>query len=455
MRLKPRSLYGQIILAQSFVVIVIAAILTFGLSYLLHQTADDFVANHLRRDAHRVAMEMAGGGRPMLPPPPFAPPFGPPPHGWRPGFDPRHGGGHAFGILNAKGDLIASGGPPLPPEARTIPREWKETFFHRGRLNVLSMPVGWPKPKAWVVVAQDDRNPDEMVNDVVASFLSRVVWLVPLTIISLLALTILVARQSTRAIARVSREADLIGPDRLDQRLTVDDLPAEARSLAGATNRALDRLENAYVSQSEFVSNVAHELRTPLALIALRAEVADEPLKAQLLVGVQRAAHVIDQLLELASLENTGPAPMLIDLCETARNTVEHYVPIVLNSGRTIAFDAGADGSFEICLPTGIVEIALGNLIDNAIRHTPTATHIIVSVDAPGSLRVTDNGPGIAADQRSDARKRYWRADTSRSDSAGLGLAIVERIMSAHHGELIIAPSASGGASVTLAFIPD
>lgn len=230
-------------------------------------------------------------------------------------------------------------------------------------------------------------------------------------------------------------------------------LPSEAQPLATAMNYALDRMQDAFRSQGEFVANVAHELRTPLSVIALRSEAIDDPaLKAKMQAAVGRTTHVVDQLLELSRLEDLSPKDDRLDLSALAKEAVELQGNAVFTSGRTIAFDEPSaivrpcTGSADLSL------IALVNLIDNAVRHTPPGTDIIVSVLPQGGIEVADTGHGIAEAQINETRRRYWRADANRSDGAGIGLSIVERIMSAMGGTMEIANRSGGGAAIRLNF---
>ena len=99
-----------------------------------------------------------------------------------------------------------------------------------------------------------------------------------------------------------------------------------------------------------------------------------------------------------------------------------------------------------------LLRIALVNLIDNAVRHTPAGCAITVSVGPDGGVTVEDDGPGLAVDARDPAARRFRRNDTARSDSAGLGLSIVERIMAVCGGSLETGSAAAGGALLRLKF---
>lgn len=238
---------------------------------------------------------------------------------------------------------------------------------------------------------------------------------------------------------------------RIDVRLRPDDLPLEARPLVNATNRALDRLEAGYRFQGDFVGNVAHELRTPLALISLRTEgLEPSPERDLILLGVERANHVVLQLMELAAIDRHSPEIVGFDPCELVTDLVGTMAPLVFERDHVIAFvEPGVPPPFLLGVP-GLIEIALTNLIDNAVRHTPPGCTVTVSVQDDGLIVVEDDGPGLAVDTHDGERRRYRREDTKRSDSAGLGMSIVQRIMTVCGGSLETGNGAAGGARCTI-----
>ena len=441
MRYLPRSMLGQFLLAQILILLVAGITLPLAMSSMLHHTADAFVRKRFDHDANRLARLIRQDAQKWtidLH------------NGMGPFYTPQEGT-RSFAVVDAKGILIGQSPRPFDADIAQIPRTSQKIDLRLGPLDVASIPKRFGKTTLWFLIAQDRRRPEVIVDDVVASFLARFLWIVPVTIVVSLGLAIFVVRRAAGKIGDVSREADGIRADTMDLRLNAEQLPSEARPLANAVNHALDRVHDAYRNQSEFIANVAHELRTPLALIALRTETCGDPLlKMQLHGAVERATHVINQLMELASVENPRPNDDPADLCAVARHAVEMHAPLVFRSGRTIALDAPPLPHL-VAGSTALIEIALSNLIDNAIRHTPEGTDIIVTILDNGGIAVADNGPGIAASP-GDARRRYWRADMKRTDSAGLGLAIVDRIMTALGGQLKVGSRADGGALMQLQF---
>ncbi len=266
---------------------------------------------------------------------------------------------------------------------------------------------------------------------------------------------LVLVRRSTRIVRRVSRQAAQIGPANLAVRLPAAALPSEVEPLAIATNNALDRLEQGFRTQSEFVANVAHELRTPLASLRLRLDaVADADVARGMNATLDRAAHVISQLLDLASLERLSVDPVeQFELVAIASAAVEEAAPAIYAGGRTIALGGNAQ-RLKVRGRAQLIILALANLIDNAARHTPPGTRIEVNIYADGGVSVEDDGPGIAPASLDAVTQRFWRSDQSRTDSAGIGLSIVERILTAHHARLVVGNRPQGGASFRFTLSP-
>ena len=238
-----------------------------------------------------------------------------------------------------------------------------------------------------------------------------------------------------------SATAAAIGPRALDTRLPRGTLPSEVEPLAAATNEALDRLEDGFRTQAPFAADIAHELRTPLAVIRLRADAVDDAaVKDPLLASVDRAARVVAQLLALADLERPVEyAGEPLDFAALAEAVVVSRAPGILAVGRTIALEDLSADTGSIGYP-GAILLALENLVDNAVRHTAPGTAIVVRVNPGARIGVIDDGVGVAPEHLARLKHRFWRGDGSRSEGSGIGLSIVDRVARAHLGLLDIAP---------------
>lgn len=325
--------------------------------------------------------------------------------------------------------------------------------FEQGSVTGISMPVVLAGRRGWLVVTQDQTRPGAVVDDVSRAFLARYAVALIGLLVGMLAVDGILFWHSFRALRRVTGEAGRIAPRSPEQALDERDLPIEIRPLVRAINGLLARVRGALHQQDEFAANVAHELRTPLATLRLRAgAVADPDARAVLLPPIERIDHVLSQLHSLALLEAAAEASMgPVDPEELAVAIVAEMTPRILASGRTIAL-SGAGVGMRVTGNAVLLGIALRNLIENATLHTPPGTHIEVRLTPPGTVAVIDDGPGIAEDQAPRLLRRFHRADHTRADGAGLGLSIVQRIVEAHGAAFEVDQSPHGGARLRIDF---
>lgn len=234
------------------------------------------------------------------------------------------------------------------------------------------------------------------------------------------------------------------------------DLPMEIAPLGDALNNLLQRLERAFATEREFIADAAHELRTPLTAVRLQAQLAiqaqdseqREATLTQLLAGVDRASHAVEQLLQLARLEPEaqGAACAEVRLDLLAKNVIADLSPQ--------AEAKGIDLGIGRCLPVSVVghgenlRVMLSNLVDNALRYTPCAGRVDVDVDerdGQAVVSVSDTGPGIPAESRERVFDRFCRLSGSDTQGSGLGLAIARQAAQLHGGTITLGESPAGG----------
>lgn len=253
-----------------------------------------------------------------------------------------------------------------------------------------------------------------------------------------------VLRFGLRPLRRMSEQAALIGPASLEARLNLKATPAEIAPLVEAFNGALDRLESGWRAQRDFSANAAHELRTPLA--ALRAQVENrlEPEDREDAVReFDRLSRLIAQLLMLAETEHgQARAVESFDLVAVARRTASDLAPAIVSGGRQLEFGSVVEAWPARGHPL-MVDVALRNLLENAIRHTPDGACITVTVGGAGTVTVSDDGPGVPTAFVDRLFDRFSKAD-STSGGAGLGLSIVARVMALHEGQARLIRTARG-----------
>lgn len=254
-----------------------------------------------------------------------------------------------------------------------------------------------------------------------------------------------------------ARDADSL------QALPEDGLPQELQPLVGAFNGLLARLAAAFETQRHFVADAAHELRTPLTALKLQIGLLQhdgqglpagpelDAAVARLRAGVERATHLVEQLLALARAEPGAAAPMSeVDLAEVARQALADAEPLAAHHGATITLDAPAP--VRLSGDAQALRSAIRNLLDNAVKYG--GRHVALTVRATGAngwwVRVDDDGPGIPPDQRERVFQRFQRGEARQADGSGLGLAIVQAVARRHGATVQLGDAEPGGLRVEM-----
>jgi two-component system OmpR family sensor kinase len=273
---------------------------------------------------------------------------------------------------------------------------------------------------------------------------------------------------------RMGHTAGAIAGGDLSQRVS----PAEPRTEVGrlglALNAMLDRLEQAFRQRQasedrlrQFIADASHELRTPLASIrgyaelfrigAARDPAGTEKAMRRIEDEAARMGVLVEDLLTLARLDQVAAAPHAeVDVAALARDAVDDAR--VTAPDREIGLEA--DAAAAVLGDAHQLRQVLGNLLRNALVHTPAGSPVEVSVtQAPDAVRleVRDHGPGLPTDRPGDIFERFWRAEGGRErgrGGAGLGLAIVAGIVDAHGGRVNAGNAAGGGASFVVELPP-
>jgi two-component system OmpR family sensor kinase len=249
--------------------------------------------------------------------------------------------------------------------------------------------------------------------------------------------------------------------------LPLAEVPVEARPLIEALNDLLKRLSAALEAQRAFIADAAHELRTPLTALQLHAKLIERAdtdadratAVADLKRGLVRVSHTVQQLLTLARVEPGGGAPQPlapIDLVSLAGRVAADYAPLAESHG----IDLGLGDSIAGATVNGdadVLRTLISNLVENAIRYTPSPGRVDISVTMDGRrplLTVADSGPGIPAEERRRVFDRFYRRAESAETGSGLGLAIVGAIADRHGAAVELGESPLGGLLVSVRFPP-
>src|SRR6266851_3725811 len=206
--------------------------------------------------------------------------------------------------------------------------------------------------------------------------------------------------------------------------------------------------------QREFIADAAHELRTPLSVLRVRVTtIKDENLAESFRADINAMSRTVNQFLDVAEMEtlvvNLEERTDLVSVCA---ETVAQIAPLALTNGKDVAL-IGAENPVWIRGNAEALLRAMRNLLSNAIAHTPEGTTVETVIDSAGVVRVCDNGPGVAPEDRQLIFRRFWRRDRRRTDGAGLGLAIVSRIVEAHGGTIAVTDNVGGGAVFSVSLV--
>jgi len=280
-----------------------------------------------------------------------------------------------------------------------------------------------------------------------------------------------IARHGIRPVEEMATTARHISSTNLRERILPEGYPTELASLAGTFNQMLNRLEESFERISRFSADIAHDLRTPVNNIRGEAEVAlarrrsaeeyRDVIESCLEESV-RLSDLIGDLLFLARAESplTHLRRERLDVRELLRGVREYYEASAADNGVSLT-TAVADEPVMAELDRTLLQRAVGNLVSNALAHTPPGGTVILGTqsDCSGAnfstirIEVSDTGVGIPAEALPKVCDRFFRVDSSRSQGSGgtgLGLAIVQSIASLHGGKVEIASELGHGTRVTL-----
>jgi two-component system heavy metal sensor histidine kinase CusS len=302
----------------------------------------------------------------------------------------------------------------------------------------------------------------------IATFFKQSIPLVlVIVLIGCFILSRVIVRKALQPVEDISRGAAKVNSETLKERISLQSLPIELHELARTLNKMLDRLEESFQRLSRFSDDISHELRTPVNnlmgafSVALGRHRSIEEYESILGSGIEdceRIKRIIEALLFISKAQD--PAQSIarepIFLTEEVKKILGFYEVLAQEAGLEIVADIQAE--LTIRAERTLFQRAIGNLLSNAIRHSPVGSTVKVRISKNGEsaiVEVIDQGHGIDSVAMTQIGQRFFRVDPSRaqaSGGSGLGLSIVKSIVHLHQGKFEIQSEIDKGTIVRLIF---
>jgi two-component system OmpR family sensor kinase len=300
------------------------------------------------------------------------------------------------------------------------------------------------------VMASD---PGNLMRRAFLSELRRHVWgpILPMAVLLIAASAILIRRELA-PVARAAAWARALRPGAVTPP-PAGPMPTEVADLVEGTERALDRLAAALTAETRHAAEAAHALRTPVAVLTARLDAlppgeTTDKLRADLAA----LSRTVQQVLAASRTEVlTAPADAALDLREPAEAVTAALAPFAYGKGAELSLSM-PDVPVLVRANREGVELALSNLIENAVLHGGPGV-IDITVGPGPTVSVRDHGPGLPDDEQAKVFEPFWRAPGAVVGGTGLGLAIVDRLQRAQGGAVTFRSPESGGSEITLTFV--
>jgi heavy metal sensor kinase len=390
-------------------------------------------------------------------------------HEWLDRRFARHEG-FDFQITQANGERFfvnprfADKSLPVPnaspaPDAPT----YESVSLEVRRWRVISAVVVGPDGPMTVQVARSLAEYDHESSELLLTFLMAG----PLTLLVAVGGGYFLARRALAPVQKMTRTANQIGAERLNQRIDVDNPDDELGALAQTLNRMIERLERSFTEMQRFTADAAHELRTPLAVIRNEAEVALRSTRTteeysrvleNLLEETNRLSSLADQLLFLCR-QDAGLQPRTeegIAMADLLADVVSNMQLVAQE--RVVALALVANEPWRLTGDSRQLRRVFYNLLDNAIKYTCAGGTVSITSRSAGGERVVviaDTGIGIPPEHLPRIFDRFYRVDPARSgeaNGAGLGLPICRSIVRSTGGEITVESRLGIGTTVTVRF---
>jgi two-component system, OmpR family, sensor histidine kinase QseC len=354
-----------------------------------------------------------------------------------------------YRVLDSDGTvLLSSDGDAAALTRPGKPLRLAEDYFQTDQaMHVATYPIRTPRGPFYIQTARSDRF-FELTAEAMLPVVVETSTAVGAIALMLFGLVILVGmRFSLSPVRRASREVEAISSQNLSTRISTRDMPVEILPMVDGINRSLGRIEDAFLVQQRFLANAAHELKTPLSILRGQLEIRVEPRdRGVMLLEIDSMARTVNQLLQLAEASDAGSYRFdEVDLAGMAKETIHLVKPLADENTVAIELTIGASPT-SVHGDRAAIQVALRNVLENAIRHSPPQSMVAVRVDG-NAITVRDMGAGLSEEASAHLFERFWRLDRSGSGT-GLGLSIVKEIMDAHRGSVHASNAEEGPGAV-------
>lgn len=370
-------------------------------------------------------------------------------------------------VANAGGDTLLPANPSVSEERRpdtASVRDWRLGNVMRGRMISAWSRVGrTDNARVQLAVAYDGTESSAVLEE----HLRHVLWTMAAGVLATFIFGYFMVRRGLRPLRAAAQAAGEISATRLGGRLRAEEAPAELADMVQAFNQMLDRLEESFQRLTQFSSDIAHDLRTPINNLMIETQVTlrnprqaseYEALLSSNVEEYERLNRMLENMLFLARAENAqiSLARDAISLDHELKRIAEYFSGITEERQLCIL----AKGKGTLIADPVLLRRAISNLVMNAIQHSTRGGKIILrgveQNDGRIVISVTNSGVGIQREHLPRIFDRFYRVDSARSGSrasSGLGLAIVKSIASLHGGD-VHAESAQGGLTTFYLVLP-
>ena len=361
-------------------------------------------------------------------------------------------------VLTGYDDLTVGSDAPRPGEVRFETIDYRDVSLRMVRMTRMVLAGDEPVPVT-VSLAQTRNGIGTIASDLSQTAAALSVAFFVLAV----ALSAFVAQTSLRPLNELAQAVARRGPN--DLRPLRRDVPSELSPLMVSLNRLMERLAQSLRRSEEFIAEAAHRVRTPLATVRAQAEVAlhaavspdDKQRLRQMIRAVDESSRSAGQLLDHATVAYRAEdlSRDRIDLAELSETVAEALRPTAGLKDIDIRLTAG---EAWVLGDQVLLESALRNIVDNAVKYSPDETTVDITVTADNGracIKVCDQGPGLDADAAQDLTGRFKRGNNVAGVvGSGLGLTIASEVVGAHGGELHLGQNETGGGACVSLHLP-